>query len=124
MSTKCRGLFVQQRSRSIHQPLVSNRSNGPRQSVRFRESFLLLFAGSEGRLPSCCLLAWRGGNYLDLLFFRFLGFPIASLLTFGHVDLLGVDDDTNNVSPGSDRRGASRSYLALSLVIRSSVQVR
>jgi hypothetical protein len=33
-------------------------------------------------------LAWRCGNCLDLLFFGFLGLPIAFLLAFGHVDLL------------------------------------
>jgi hypothetical protein len=39
-------------------------------------------------------LAWRGGNYLDLLFFRLLGLPIPSLLAVSHVDLLGFEDDT------------------------------
>ena len=36
------------------------------------------------------LLAWCCGNHLDLLFLGFLGFPIASLLAFGHVDLPGL----------------------------------
>ena len=36
------------------------------------------------------LLAWRCGNHLDLLLLGFLGFPIASLLAFGHVDLPGL----------------------------------
>jgi hypothetical protein len=49
------------------------------------------FAGTEGRLPSCGLLAWRCGNHLDLLFLGFLGFPIASVLAFGHVDLPRFD---------------------------------
>jgi hypothetical protein len=40
-------------------------------------------------LARCC------GNDFDLLLFGFLGFPIASLLAFGHVDLLGFEDDAN-----------------------------
>src|SRR3954462_15485221 len=50
---------------------------------------LLLFVGTQGRLPARPLLAWRRGNHLDLLFLGFLGFPIASLLTLGHADLPG-----------------------------------
>jgi hypothetical protein len=53
---------------------------------------LFLFAGTQGRLPARTLLAWRRGNDLDLLFLGFFGFPIASLLAFGHVNLsLGFD---------------------------------
>jgi hypothetical protein len=52
--------------------------------------FLFLFVGSEGWLPRCGFSAWRRGNCLDLLFLWFLGFSIASLLAFCHVDLLGV----------------------------------
>jgi hypothetical protein len=48
---------------------------------------LFLFCGIEIRLPCRSLLAWRRGNNLDLLFFGFFGFPIASLLPFSHVDL-------------------------------------
>jgi hypothetical protein len=33
-------------------------------------------------------LAWGSRDWLDLLFLRFLLFPIASLLTSGHVSLL------------------------------------
>lgn len=54
---------------------------------------LFLLAGTQGRLPASGLLAWRRGNHLDFLFLRFLGFPIASLLAFGHVDLPGLDGD-------------------------------
>ena len=58
--------------------------------VRFREPFLFLFAGREVRLPSRrrALLAWGGGDCLDLFFLRLLLLPIASLLTSGHVSLL------------------------------------
>src|SRR6266566_6223250 len=62
-------------------------------------SCLFLLAGSEGRLPSSGLLTRRRGNDLDLLFFGFLDFPIAFLLTFGHFGLLGFADDT-----GKERR--------------------
>jgi hypothetical protein len=48
---------------------------------------LFLFAGRKRRLPACSLLAWRRGDGLDFFLFGFLGFPIASLLAFGHVDL-------------------------------------
>jgi hypothetical protein len=51
--------------------------------------FLFLLAGTEGWLPRCVFSAWRGSNNLDLLFLWFLGFSIASLLAFCHVDLLG-----------------------------------
>src|ERR1700730_2955708 len=61
---------------------------------------LLLFAGTDVRLPSRCLLAWRRGNGLDFLLLGLLGFPIALLLTFGHADLLwcvvGLVDDAVN----------------------------
>ena len=40
-------------------------------------------------------LGWCCGNDFDLLLFGFLGLPIASLLAFGHVDLLGFEDDAN-----------------------------
>ena len=43
-------------------------------------------------MPSRSLLAGRGGNCLDLLFFGLLCLTIASLLTFGHFDLLGFDE--------------------------------
>jgi hypothetical protein len=59
-----------------------------RQMLTLAIASLFLFARREGRLPSCGLLAWRCGNCLDLLFFGFLGLPIAFLLAFGHVDLL------------------------------------
>src|SRR6516225_8972985 len=62
----------------------------------------------------------RGGNHLDLLFFRFLGLPISSLLAVSHVDLLGLrmtqELDLNRanvvsqVSSGPKRRCAFRSY--------------
>src|SRR5271165_2587108 len=45
-----------------------------RQCIGRRELFL--FAGIQGRLPCRGLLAWRGGNCLDLLFFGLLGLPI------------------------------------------------
>src|SRR5882757_9881052 len=51
-------------------------------------TLLFLFARTtrtNGRLPSTELLAWCGGNDLDLLFLGLLRFAIASLLTFGHV---------------------------------------
>jgi hypothetical protein len=54
---------------------------------------LFLFAGTEARLPSCGLLAWRCSNCLDLLFFRLLGFSIAFLLALGHADLPKFDGD-------------------------------
>src|ERR1700736_452461 len=54
---------------------------------------LFLFAGTEGWLPSRGLLARRRSNCLDLLFFGFLGLPIALLLAFGHADLPKVDDN-------------------------------
>ena len=57
--------------------------------------FLFLFVGSEGWLPRCGFSAWRRGNCLDLLFLWFLGFSIASLLAFCHVDLLGFAKDAN-----------------------------
>jgi hypothetical protein len=47
--------------------------------------------GSDGRPQGRGRSAWRCGNYLDLLFFGFLGFAIAPLLTFWHMDLL-VDE--------------------------------
>jgi hypothetical protein len=53
---------------------------------------LLLFVGGKGRLPCRSLSAGRGGNCLDLLFFWLLQLTIASLLTFGHSDLLGFDE--------------------------------
>ena len=59
------------------------------------DHFLFLFVGSEGWLPRCGFSAWRRGNYLDLLFLWFLGFSIASLLAFCHVDLLGFANDAN-----------------------------
>ena len=49
---------------------------------------LFLFAGTEARLPSRGLLAWRRGNGFDLLFFRLLGLPITLLLAFGHAHSL------------------------------------
>ena len=49
----------------------------------------------RGRLPSRTLLAWCCGNDFDLLLFGFLGLPIASLLAFGHVDLVGFEDEWN-----------------------------
>jgi hypothetical protein len=49
---------------------------------------LFLFAGTEARLPSCCLLAGRRGYCFDLLFFRLSGLSIALLLAFGHVHSL------------------------------------
>jgi len=52
--------------------------------------FLSLFPNVQNWLPRCDFSARRGGNYLDLLFFGFLGFPTASLMTFCHVDFLGV----------------------------------
>lgn len=101
--------------------------------ARWRSRFLFLFAGSEGRLPCRALLAWRGGNDLGLLFLGLLRFPIASLLAFGHVDLLGCDGDTgiecridqrrNYQISCSQRRGVPRSYLGLSVMSRSSYAV-
>jgi hypothetical protein len=40
---------------------------------------------------------WLGAAAMTLIFFflGFLAFPIASLLTFGHVDLLGFENDAN-----------------------------
>jgi hypothetical protein len=49
---------------------------------------LFLFAGTEARLPSRVLLAWRRGYRFDLLFFRLPGLPITLLLTFGHAHSL------------------------------------
>src|SRR5882757_6808959 len=65
-------------------------------------TLLFLFARTtrtNGRLPSTELLAWCGGNDLDLLFLGLLRFAIASLLTFGHV-------------------GFSRSFGAKTLLLR------
>jgi hypothetical protein len=57
--------------------------------------FLFLLVGSEGWLPRCGFSAWRRSNYLYLVFLWFLGFSIASLLAFCHVDLLGFAKDAN-----------------------------
>jgi hypothetical protein len=60
---------------------VTQRSGGGATATLF------LLAGVDRRLPSAGLLAWRSRNGLDLLLLGFLGFPIASLLALGHVDL-------------------------------------
>src|SRR5262245_20824407 len=53
---------------------------------------LFLRAGRLGRLPSCALLARGSGDDLYLVFLGLLGFPIASLLAVGHLDLPWFDD--------------------------------
>jgi hypothetical protein len=53
---------------------------------------LFLLPGTEARLPSCGLLAWRRGNCLDLFFLGFLDFPIAFLLALGHAALPEIAD--------------------------------
>jgi hypothetical protein len=77
---------------------------------------LFLFAGCfEGWLPRCGLLAWRGGNHLVFLLLRFLGFPIASLLTVGHVNLPWVRlQPQATYHPAADRKA-----LSLKIVMRS-----
>ena len=52
-------------------------------------SDLFLLARGESRLPACGLLARRCRNDLDLVLLGLFRLPIAFLLTFGHVDLLG-----------------------------------
>lgn len=80
-------------------PAKENRRSGPRlASLADRRSasarsLLFLFSLTKTRLPSGSLLAWCCRNYLDLFLLGLLGLPIAFLLTFGHVDLLGVADD-------------------------------
>lgn len=71
---------------------------------------LFLFAGwSDGSLPGCGLLAWRGGDHLDFLLLRFLGFPIGSLLTVGHVNLPWVRlQPQGTYHPASDRKALDR----------------
>src|SRR6266550_3724122 len=67
------------------------RARGGARSVPARgHQTLFLLAGTQVRLPACTLLAWRRRDHLDLLLLGFLGFPIASLLTFSHVDLPGL----------------------------------
>ena len=62
-----------------------------------RCDLLFLRTGRLGRLPSRtrALLARRGGSDLYLLFLGLLGFPIASLLAVGHLDLPWLDDAYN-----------------------------
>jgi|SRR6185437_646488 len=52
-----------------------------------RPRLLFPLGGADGRLPRLNLSAWRGGDHLDLVFLRLLGFPIAFLLAFCHVGL-------------------------------------
>lgn len=79
--------------------LLGSSINPAQQTLRWTENevrplkgyrTLFLLAGTQGRLPACTLLAWRRGDHLDLLLLGFLGFPIASLLAFGHVNLPGL----------------------------------
>jgi hypothetical protein len=74
-------------------------------------AILFLLAGILGRLPSTGLLARCGGDYLDLLFLGLFGFPIASLLAFGHVDFSPVRRQ--------DPHSVVRRALRLSAVNRS-----
>jgi hypothetical protein len=76
---------------------------------------LFLFARTQGRLPACALLAWRRSNHLDLLFFGFLGFAIASLLTLGHVDLPGFVGDVGTGHPQSPMPWETRGCSILGL---------
>src|SRR5450631_1069056 len=79
-----------------------NRRSGPglaRLADRWSASaasalFLLALGGT--RLPSCALLAWRGGTHLDRFLLGLLRFPVTFLLTLGHVDLLQGDDDAGS----------------------------
>src|SRR6516225_9059250 len=59
-------------------------------AVRFRKPVLFLFTGRQVRLPSRrrALLAWGGGDCLDLFFLGLLLLPIAFLFASGHVNLL------------------------------------
>src|SRR6478672_1690411 len=82
---------------------------------------LFLFAGTQGRLPACALLAWRRGNHLDLLFLGFLGFPIASLLTLGHVDLPGFVGDVGTGHPQSPMPWETRGCSILGLRAKTSL---
>jgi hypothetical protein len=59
------------------------RSRGP---VLVDDVLLFLFAGADCRLPCSGFLTWSRSNCLDLLLFGLLGFPVASLLAFGHAD--------------------------------------
>src|SRR6266852_2282353 len=63
---------------------ASSRRSRRSDPLRKARIALFLLAGTDVRLPSRGLLAWRRGNGLDLLFLGFLGFPIALLLAFGH----------------------------------------
>jgi hypothetical protein len=68
----------------------------------------------RGLVPRCGLLAWRGGNHLDFLLLRFLGFPVASLLTVGHVNLPWVRlQPQATYHPAADRKD-----LSLKIVMR------
>jgi hypothetical protein len=60
----------------------------PEQALSRDGASLFLFAGAEGRLPTGRLLTWRRCDHLDLLFLWLLLLAIASLLAFGHNDLL------------------------------------
>jgi len=64
-----------------------------RQRVRFgsRKPFRFFGCRGEGRLQGSDLSTRRRGNCFDLCLFGFVGFPITSLLTFCHVDLLGIE---------------------------------
>jgi transcriptional regulator with XRE-family HTH domain len=68
--------------------------NRPTKPAGQSSRLLLLLPGSDARLPTrrAALLARRRRYRLDLFFFRLLGFPIAFLLAFSHVALLGVGD--------------------------------
>jgi hypothetical protein len=76
---------------------------------------LFLLPRSEGRLPSCGLLAWRRGNYLDLLFLWFLGLPITSLRAFGHAALLRFDDEQRLDADFTLTRSTPHFFIALSI---------
>ena len=71
--------------------ILSSRRHGV--GVTGCKAFLFFDGRGERRLQGRDFSTGCRGNSLDLFLFRLLGFPIASLLTLCHVDLLWVRDD-------------------------------
>src|SRR5207302_11126685 len=79
-------------------PSTARKRTTRRRAHALRRRYrLFLLVGRQGRLPSRALLARRGGNDLYLLLLGLLGFPVASLLTFGHLDLPGLTMHKNGI---------------------------
>jgi hypothetical protein len=84
---------------TIHPNLIALLGPAPCCDLLFLLTGRLGRAGRLGRLPSRTLLARRGGKDLYLLFLGLLGFPIASLLAVGHLDLPWLDDACDGTWP-------------------------